>query len=233
MNERANMRRALRNTACGVLLTLIAPGALAAGDALHATLAAYLRAQTAQVDGQVSVDVTMPRVRLAPCRSPQPFLPGRSKRLAGHITVGVKCPGDRPPTRYFRAYISVETPYFVAAHPLKTGELITPSDLKRVTGDITRLSPGVVTKPAALLGMVTARRVAAGMPLTENMVTREMVIKRGDRVSVIAKGAGFSITTSGKALNSAPIGGEVRVRTQGGTTVTGISRDGNTVVIRP
>lgn len=233
MNKRMNHRQRLRTAVCGCLLLLLTPAALAGNDALKNTLVNYLRAQTAHVDGRVDIEVIMPAVALAGCRSPQPFLPGRNARLMGRITVGVKCPGDRPPTRYFQAYISVIGPYFVAAHTIEPGALISAADIKRVTGDITRLSPNITTHPATLLGMVASRRIAEGMPLTDNMFRHEMVIKRGDRVRVIADGAGFSITTSGKALNSAAIGGEVRVRTRGGTTVTGTSRNGNTVVIRP
>lgn len=219
---------------CGILLALLASsGAAAANRDLHATLMAFLQEQTADINGQAAIEISMRDVPLGPCHAPRPFLPRRGTRLGGYVTIGVKCPGDQPLTRYFRAYIGIETTYFVAAHTLKSGERIAPADLKRVSGDVTRLSPGVVTDPTKLLGMITARRVAQGVPLTKNMVQREMAIKRGDRVKVIAKGTGFTITTSGEALNSAPIGGQISVRTQGGATVTGSIRGENTVIIMP
>ncbi len=218
--------------ALGLLFALGAPAAPAGNGVLETRLVNYLQNQTAHMAGEVAVEVTMPAVALAPCRSPQPFLPGRNTRLSGRITVGVQCPGGRPPTRYFQAYISIITPYYVAARPLGPGQLITHRDIKRATGDITRLSPHIATDAGVLVGKVTARRIAEGMPLTDTMVERQMVIKRGDRVRVIAEGTGFSITTEGQALGNAPIGGQVRVRTRGDTIVTGISRDGNTVTVQ-
>lgn len=232
MNRRMKHRPSLRAAVCGWLL-LIAPVALAGNAALEEALVNYLKAQTAHVRGDVEIELTMPDVALAACRSPQPFLPGRSARLSGRVTVGVKCPGDRPPTRYFQAYISIIAPYFVAAKTIEPGAVISADDIERVTGDITRLSPSITKRPAALLGMVATRRVAEGMPLADSMFRPVIAIKRGDRVRVVADGAGFSITTSGKALNNAGIGDEVRVRTDSGATVTGVSRDASTVVVRP
>ncbi len=216
----------------GLLLALTAPAAPASDGALEARLVNYLQNQTAHLAGDIAIEVTMPAVALAECRSPQPFLPGRNTRLAGRITVGVQCPGDRPPTRYFQAYVAIITPYYVAARALNSGEVITHRDIRRASGDITRLSPNIATDANVLVGKVAARRIAEGMPLTDNMVEHQMVIERGDTVRLIAEGAGFSITTEGKALGNAPLGGQVRVRTQRGTIVTGIGQDGNTVVIR-
>lgn len=215
-----------------LVLLVIALPAAAADNNLQATLKAYLLAQTADIDGQVSIQITMPDVRMSPCRTPQPFLPRRDTHLAGAITVGVKCPGDRPQTRYFRAYIGIVSSYFVAAHLLQTGTAITAPDLKRVSGDITRLPPGVITDPSRLLGTITARRIPQGIPLTKNMVYRQKAIERGDRVKIVIQGRGFAIRTTGQALGSAALGEQIRVRTQQGNVVTGTTQRNNTVVIR-
>lgn len=231
MNRRS-INGAIRHLIWVVALMLFTASAVAAGPDLQTRLENFLHTQTANVNGQVTIKVSMPDTPIGPCGAPQPFLPQRTRHLSGYITVGVKCPGNQPLTRYFRAYISIETTYFVAAHLLKTGDQITLDDLNRITGDITRLAPGVITDAAQLLGMIAARRIAEGIPLTKNMVHVKNAVERGDQVNVLAVGTGFSITTSGKALNNAPVGGQVRVRTIGGATVTGVARDGNTVVIR-
>lgn len=216
---------------CGAVLMLFATATAAGQSTLQAQLVQFLQSKTAQINGQVAVEIDMPDTPLGACDAPQPFLPRRTSHLAGSITVGVKCPGNAPVTRYFRAYISITTTYFAASHLLQTGDTLTLDDLQQVRGDITRLPPGVVTNPGQLLGKVIVRRIPEGIPLTKNMVRIQHAVERGDHVKLKLVGSGFAITTSGTALNKAPLGGQVRVRTANGATVTGIIRQDHTVIL--
>ena len=215
-----------------LLCVLTASSAPAATTDMESLLVDYLRSQTDAAAADVRVSVTMPRVAMSACRQPAPFLPGRNTRVAGNLTVGVQCPGDRPATRYYQARVDVVADYYVAARALMPGAVLGMADLKRESGDLSRLPAGVATRPDALLGMAVTRRVAAGRPLGSYMVKQPVAIKRGARVRVIATGAGFSITTEGKALNAAPLGGDVRVSTNDGAIVSGTSTDQNTVTLR-
>ncbi len=198
--------------------------------AMQQLLTDYLRSQTA-AEGEVDISVTMPAVAMPACNNPRPFLPGRNPRVAGNITVGVQCPGDRPATRYFQARVNVIADYYVAARDLMPGDVIGMADIRREQGDLSRLPGNVATRPEALVGMSASRRVAAGRALSESMVHAPVAIKRGELVRVVAVGPGFSITTEGKALNAAPLGGDVRVSTQEGSIVIGRSTNENTVTI--
>jgi len=54
---------------------------------------------------------------------------------------------------------------------------------------------------------------AASLPVAPP-VKLEMVIKRGDTVTLEVGGAGFSITREGIAMNDAPVGGRVQVKVE-------------------
>lgn len=212
------------------LFGCVAWTAQADDTAMQQLLTEYLRSQ-APASGQVDVSVTMPAVAMPACNSPRPFLPGRNPRIAGNITVGVQCPGDRPATRYFQARVNVIADYYVAARDLMPGDVLGMTDIRREQGDLSRLPGNVATRPEALLGMSVSRRVAAGRVLSESTVHAPVAIKRGELVRVVAVGPGFSITTEGKALNAAPLGGDVRVSTREGSIVIGRSTNENTVTI--
>ena len=218
--------------ALSFLGALGAPLAHAADAEVERILVDYLRSQTDAAAADVRVSVTMPRATLSECRQPTPFLPGRNTRVAGNLTVGLQCPGDRPATRYYQARVDVVADYYVAARALMPGDVLGMADLRRESGDLSRLPANVATTPDALLGMAVTRRVAAGRPLGGYMVKQPVAIERGARVRVIAMGPGFSITTEGKALNAAPLGGDVRVSTNEGAIVSGTSTDQNTVTLR-
>lgn len=226
-------KRARRVIAASLGLALMAAAFTSTADpaGLEQQLSDFLRAQ-APTNGDVQVSITPARVTMPECHHPQPFLPDRNTRVAGNLTVGVQCPGDRPATRYYQASVMVVADYYVAARSLMPGDVLGMSDIRRERGALSRLPHNVATSAPELLGMAITRRVAAGRPLADTMVKQPVAIERGARVRVIAMGPGFSITTQGKALNAAPLGGNVRVSTNEGSIVVGTSTDENTVTLR-
>ncbi|GAB3671594.1 flagellar basal body P-ring formation chaperone FlgA [Salinisphaera aquimarina] len=210
-------------------------GAAAANSSLSTTLedsiVSFLEAHSDAAPEQLHIAIAESAARMGPCRAPEPFLPGRSQRVAGRLTVGVRCPGDAPSLRYYQADVAVEAPYYVATRTIDPGETIRPADLRQVTGEITRLAGNVATRADELVGRVAVRRIAADLPLRVSMVAEPRVIERGAHVRVISRGNGFSITTEGKALDSATRGGRLRVSTDGGAVVRGMAEAANTVVV--
>lgn len=199
--------------------------------ALQERIVSFLEAHSDAAPEQLHITIADSAARMGRCRTPEPFLPGRSQRVVGRLTVGVRCPGDTPSLRYFQADVAVEAPYFVAVRTIGPGETIGRADLRQVTGEITRLAGNVATRADELVGRVAVRRIAADLPLRVSMVAEPHVIERGARVRVISRGNGFSITTEGQALDSATRGGRLRVSTDGGSVVRGVAEGANTVVV--
>ncbi|AWN16016.1 flagellar basal body P-ring formation chaperone FlgA [Salinisphaera sp. LB1] len=218
------------------LAVIVLGGPLAAqagDDPLAAQVRNFLRAENAGVGDHISVTVNTPTARMPACHDPQPFLPGQASRTTGRITVGVRCPGDSPATRYLQADVRVYGHYFVASHDIDSGETLTAGDLTSREGDITRDRDRLPDSEQAIIGQQARRRIAESQTIVSNMLEAPDVISRGDSVKVVSKGPGFSISTHGKALGNAAAGGNVRVRTANGTIVSGTPDGPGVVIVSP
>nr|WP_244259026.1 flagellar basal body P-ring formation chaperone FlgA [Cupriavidus gilardii] len=201
-------------------------------DPVRVAVEQFLLRETAGLPGKASIQVVPPSGgRARECVSPQPFLPGGAAAW-GRVSVGVRCGGERPWTRYVQARVSVVADYYVAAHALAPGQPIGPADLEQRQGDLAGLPRAVVTDPAQLEGAVTANRIAAGSPLRMDMVRKAIAVKQGQMVAVTIEGEAFQIRSEGKILADAAPGNTVQVRLKSGQVVNGLVRDADTVVLQ-
>ena len=199
--------------------------------ALLAPIASAARADDAQLDGamlqvvqdflhalaseqgeELMIEVNPPAAQLPPCRSPEPFLPGRTRTLEGRISVGVRCGEQGRQVRYLQAEISRYGEYPVLTRDLAPGTLVTAEMLGQRQGNLSDLPRGSVLEPAAIVGQVARQPVAAGVPLQQRQFQPELLVERGQQVAVEARGAHFSVTREGQALDAGGLGERVRVR---------------------
>lgn len=158
---------------------------------------------------------------LPPCENPQPFLPQSGQRLLGRVSVGVRCTGASPQTRYVQATISVSGDYVVARQAIRVGELIEPDMLELRQGRLEHLPRGVLTSTKQAVGLQAGRAFAAGSTLQGNALRRPLLIERNARVILEAQGAGFFIRREAVALDAGGLDSEVRVRANSGEVLRG------------
>ncbi|OUL98617.1 flagella basal body P-ring formation protein FlgA [Variovorax sp. JS1663] len=193
----------------------------AAGDAQE-TVRQFLQEQTAGLPGRASIRVTMPASALPPCDALEAFLPNGASAW-GRVSVGLRCPGERPWTRYVQAHVAVEGRYLVATRAIDAGQALGAGDVAARTGDLTALPKSVLADPAELKGMVAVNRVAAGAPLRREQLRGTVVIQQGQTVQVIAGGPGFTVSTEARALTRAEIGALVQAKTRDGRLLSGVA----------
>ncbi|REC96346.1 flagella basal body P-ring formation protein FlgA [Kushneria indalinina DSM 14324] len=216
----------------GATLLLVAAGlactpAQASEQVIYDVIEGFLLEQTAGENGEVVIDVTPSPAAAMACQAPSAFLPGRGGKVSGRTSVGVRCPGNSPETRYFQAYVHINGQYPVVNRNIMPGDVIEESDLDWQEGDLTRLSSRLITDASQLVGQVSQRRIAAGQPLQTGMVKAPVLIQRGARVALLIRGNGFMISSNGQALNDAGLGESVRVRMPSGSVINGeASREG-------
>ncbi|KVN97893.1 flagellar basal body P-ring formation chaperone FlgA [Burkholderia ubonensis] len=200
-------------------------------DTIRRTALAFLQQQIAGLPGKpaASVAPSFPR-GLAACTTLEPFLP-TGARLWGRTTVGVRCAGERPWTVYLQAKVTVQATYYAAARQIAPGEVLTAADLVARDGDLTLLPLAVITDPSQAVGSTARARVAAGLPLRQDMLKSAASVSAGQTVRVVAAGPGFTISAEGSALANAAPGQSVRVRMAAGQIVTAIVKDAGTVEI--
>ncbi|MEJ8811056.1 flagellar basal body P-ring formation chaperone FlgA [Variovorax ureilyticus] len=182
----------------------------------------YLQVQTSGLPGKARVSFLPTGGALPPCSDYEAFMPTGTAPW-GRVSIGLRCRGDKPWSRFVSANVAVEGRYFVAARAIEPGMTLGAGDFIERSGDLTALPRNVVTEANALRGVTSAQRIAAGAPLRKEHVRSMIVIQQGQTVQVVAQGAGFTVSTEGKAMTRAEVGAAVQARTRDGRLVSGIA----------
>lgn len=225
MQHRPSRTRFLRFALPG-LMALAGASSIAAAplpEGARTAIEDLLQKQTAGLPGKFSFS-TQAAGTLPPCDDFEAFLPhGTAPR--GRISIGLRCRGDKPWTRFVPAQVAVEGRYFVAARAIEAGQALGAADVTERNGDLGDLPRSVVTEASALQGVVAAHRIAAGAPLRKESMRGVVVILQGQTVQLVAQGAGFAISTEGKAMTRAEVGASVQARTRDGRLLTGVATE--------
>ncbi|WP_145484138.1 flagellar basal body P-ring formation chaperone FlgA [Yersinia aldovae] len=214
----------------------LALGLLLASQAfIHQALAADLSVQVNQFfqqqypdkESQVAVIIKTPQSQWPQCGMPDITLPTHS-RPWGNVSLSVRCNGQR---RFIQTQVQVSGRYAVATRRLAAGEKISMPDIEMKQGRLDTLPLGALLDTHFAQGAVSLRQINAGQPLTRNMLRRLWVIKAGQDVQILAQGEGFTINSTGKAMNNAAVQDSVRVRMASGQIVSGTVADNGTIQI--
>jgi flagella basal body P-ring formation protein FlgA len=192
----------------------------------------YLKAQSAGLPGEASIEVGAldPRMSLASCPAPQAFQqPGA--RAWGKTTVGVRCTAPSAWTVYIQAKVAVQGEYVAAAVPLAQGQPIQQSQLVLVKGDLAAMPNGVVTDMAQAVGRSSTISLPSGAPLRLDALRSKPVVQQGQLVRVVSTGTGFKVSAEARAIGSAAEGQVVQVRTPAGAIISGVAQAGGLVEV--
>jgi flagella basal body P-ring formation protein FlgA len=119
-----------------------------------------------------------------------------------------------------RVRAGVETPVVVAARPLPRGHEVQAEDMT-VAAEV-QWGPPVVTVDGVVAGWRTQRILREGEPLRTPAVQPPDAVTSGQAVQVVWQRGRVGVRVSGKAAGSAPLGGEIYVRTDSGQRLRGV-----------
>lgn len=192
----------------------------------------FLSTQTTGFPGKLNITIGKidNRLKLPACANVLAFLLPGSKPW-GKISVGLRCSIPTPWTIYVSAQVQVTADYYVAATPLAQGQLITLTDIRKVSGDLANLPTGVITNPQQVIGRSLITSLASGSVLRMDALKSTPAILQGQSIKVISAGPGFQVTTEALALNNANEGQVARAKTTSGQLVSGIARVGGIIDI--
>ena len=161
---------------------------------------------------QIQLNDLDPRLRLAKCGAAlEAFLPGGAQTV-GNTSIGVRCPGPQPWTVYQRASVRVFDQVVVAGRFLDKGTILSAADFRLERRDLSQLSGGYETAPAALIGKQLRGALTAGAVIPPQALTIIPAIRKGTIVKLVVRHGGMETTSSGIALSDAGLGERVRVR---------------------
>lgn len=202
-------------------------------EAVQTAVKAFLAQEASGLPGKVEITIGAmdPQNQLPPCAALEPFFPAGT-RAWGQINVGVRCDSPVTWTAYIPAQVAVMTEYLVTARPIRPGQIVGPTDVRREFGDLAMQPASTLTDTAQAVGHHARYAVASGNTLRAEMLRLPPSVRQGQTVKILSSGGGFTVTNEGRALNAAAIGEEVRVRLANGQVVSGTAAAGGTVEIR-
>lgn len=170
------------------------------------------------------------RLHLPACPEPRFFLP-HGGRIWGNGSLGARCEGAIKWSLYLTFESSLRGPGLVALRPLPARTVPGPGDLELRLVDYQQ-NPDQYLREFPP-GSKLLRPLAAGQALLLGALDRPDVIRAGQKVQVMAAGAGFSVSQEGTALGRAAAGDTVKVKTPSGRIVQGIATREGHVAISP
>ena len=160
---------------------------------------------------EIKIGTLDSRLKLKKCNKPlQAFLPNGSRDM-GKITIGVKCKGTNPWSLHVPVTISVFKKVLVASRQLQKGTVLTESDIKLKKIDLAKLHYGFFEELKQGTGKKLKRRLLAGAVLTPAILKNPQLIRRGQKINIMAQSGRMMVRMEGKALANGAVGERIKV----------------------
>ncbi|MDP2822964.1 MAG: flagellar basal body P-ring formation chaperone FlgA [Sulfuritalea sp.] len=212
------------------LLLIGAPAQAADSEPIRHAIADFLNARSKNLPGPARYDIGPIKAGgfAHGCRTMDVTMDAGA-RSWGRTHVNVRCTEGATWSMYVPVQIHVAVEYLVSARPLRAGQTIVEADLARRRGDLADLPTGVLTDPALVLGQTSGVSLPAERPLRADMLRQPLVVKQGQGVRIVSGGAGFQVSSEGRALGNAVAGQVVQVRLTSGQVISGIAQSDGTI----
>jgi flagella basal body P-ring formation protein FlgA len=205
-------------------------------DAVREAAATYVRAQLPQSHGTyfVTPGKLDPRLRLAPCGAPLEVTTPANALGAPRVTAAVRCAGPQTWTVYIPMTIETETAVLVLRHGAARGAQLSAADVEVQTRRVPGLASRYVASVTSLEGRRLKRSLPAGNVLTPEVLVQDVVVRRGQRVILLASSDTFEIRAQGTALSDGRSAERIRVQNDSShKIVEGVVQENGVIRITP
>lgn len=149
--------------------------------------------------------------QLTPC-------PGKINVSGGSATkfsrqqLTLECPGTKGWPIKVSTDLQLFLPVVISTVVINRGETIRSNQLQTQETDITRLQRGFYHRTSEITNMGAKRRIRANQILSPDLIDQPQLIKRGDKIKIIANRDGISASMPGEALEKGDKGEVIRVK---------------------
>jgi flagella basal body P-ring formation protein FlgA len=157
-----------------------------------------------------SADALDPRLRLPACSQRPTGLVPSATRVGARVTVGVKCAAPKW-TVYVPVRVETELPVLVLRRALDRNSSLTDADVERRTLRVPGLPASYITSVEQLAGHHLRHQTAPGTPLTIDLLAGDVLVRHGQRVTLVVSIGGLEVRAAGEAVADAGPTGRVRV----------------------
>ncbi len=176
-----------------------------------------MTAQLPQTKGRYFVTAARldPRLRLAQCTAPLEVTLPTTTANGAKTTVGVRCAAPAW-SIYVPVTVEIEAPVLVLRRALPRRAPVEITDVELQTRRIGGVAGGLISDTNNLAGRRLRRALPAGSPLTADALAPDVLVRRGQQVTLLVATGPFEIRAQGQALSD---GGEhERIRVQNVTS---------------
>lgn len=166
---------------------------------------------------EVALNLSMPQnvAQSAPCpRAPVVTPPERGHVNLNRLQVEVRCEAPQAWNTLVMVKPEVLIPVVVAERTLERGETVDREALQLKTINIAQQRGPWLRSISEAVGFTVKRRIAQGMPLMRGQLDLPVLIKRGQRITLIAKKAGVEAQTTGIAEQKGRKGDLISVKNE-------------------
>jgi flagella basal body P-ring formation protein FlgA len=198
-----------------LLATLLSSSAFATTQSLEAVRAAaesFVRSQLPAGPGThfVSAAVLDPRLRLQPCTQRLEAF-ANSSSIGARASIGVRCPSPAW-TVYVPVSVEVEIPVLVLKRAVARRSRLAAEDVETQVRRLPGSAATFVSELAQLQGQRLKNSLAAGTALTVDALTPDVLVRRGQTVTLVAQSNGIEIRAQGQALTEGAAKQRIRVQ---------------------
>jgi flagellar basal body P-ring formation protein FlgA len=196
-------------------------GAAAAADgmesltSIRAAAESYVKSLIPPSAGEtiVTVGALDARLRLAHCPAKElsASLP-TGMTLQARSTVGVTCASPVHWTVYVPVTIESKINVLVLVHAVNRDTRLTQADVTVETRRTAGPGNAYLTDPAELSGRTVRRPLAAGTTLAVEMFTPDLIVHRGQQVTLLSSGGMIEVRASGRAMTDGAQGARIQVQ---------------------
>lgn len=153
-----------------------------------------------------------PRLRVAACDQPLQAFEQSATTLGARVTVGVRCASANAWTLYIPVAVEVEIPVLVLRRALARRARIDLIDVEPETRRMPGSAATFLQDVTSLQGHRLKRSLPAGTALTVDMLVPDVVVRRGQQVTLIAATGPVEIRAQGHALTEGGVDDRIRVQ---------------------
>jgi len=152
------------------------------------------------------------RLRLAKCPTRLSVALPAGMALQARATVGVSCPGPVHWTLFVPVTVESRINVLVLRHAVARDARLTAEDVTIETRTTAGPGTAYLTKPTELAGRTVRRPLAAGTTLAVEMFAPDLIVHRGQEVTLLASVGAIEVRAGGRALSDAAAGARIQVQ---------------------
>ncbi|MGH8240468.1 MAG: flagellar basal body P-ring formation chaperone FlgA [Steroidobacteraceae bacterium] len=153
-----------------------------------------------------------PRLRVESCAQPLQTFEQSATTLGERVTVGIRCVAANTWTLYVPVSVEVEIPVLVLRRALARRARVAVIDVEPQTRRVPGNAASFLLDTASLQGHRLKRSLPAGTALSVDMLVPDVLVRRGQQVTLIAATGPVEIRAQGHALTEGGVADRVRVQ---------------------